>query len=265
MPRGKFPRLEAYVRRWQELDSEWFEMEFNRETMMSYCRRGLVDTLKILTAKESDAVVERGMNARTELGWPELKNGGPSNPWEIEVFTFSELGDDNKPGGCPNCFQVLLQLRVKGIAYREIGIDMTKAKKWFVTQINPKGTCPAIRHQGRVVADTENIRVYIEKKFANRGPALMDEHPATANHPMPFDPWDHFTGDPKDGYNVIRMLTAKLSGDTEALNERKAYLVSSMQTVEAHLKTLGRTAEGEAPWLSGGDLHFVDIRLMAVL
>ena len=33
-------------------------------------------------------------------------------------------------------------------------------KKWFVEVVNPRGQCPAMRHDGRVVIDSENIVKY---------------------------------------------------------------------------------------------------------
>ena len=72
-----------------------------------------------------------------------------------------------------NCMRVTLHLAEKGVNWESLKIDVLNAKNLEedYLKIHPKGTVPAIIHNGLAISDSNDIMKYIEDKFPS--PSLL--------------------------------------------------------------------------------------------
>lgn len=83
---------------------------------------------------------------------------------KLELFHWEPNANSGKP---------MLALAEKGVEYQSVYIDLLNfdQHKPEYLQLNPQGTIPAMRHDGKVLTESTAIMEYVDEVFA--GPALM--------------------------------------------------------------------------------------------
>lgn len=76
-------------------------------------------------------------------------------------------------GNCPFCERVKIALALKNIVVDEVEIDLANPPAWYSTEINPRGTVPALAlGDGRIVHESNLIVAYFDEEYA------VDDKPA---------------------------------------------------------------------------------------
>ncbi len=127
----------------------------------------------------------------TPLSWPELADrtdfhldpvNGPTNSQAcLRLFGQSEddvqvtLFRDNH-AWCPYCQKIWLWLEEKQIPYRIEKVTMFcygEKERWY-KQIVPSGMLPALELKGRVITESDDILIALEKEFGPLGKGMKD-------------------------------------------------------------------------------------------
>lgn len=127
----------------------------------------------------------------TPLSWPELADrtdfhldpaNGPTNSQScLRLFGQSEddvrvtLFRDNH-AWCPYCQKIWLWLEEKQIPYRIEKVTMFcygEKERWY-KQIVPSGMLPALELNGRVITESDDILIALEKEFGPMGKGMKD-------------------------------------------------------------------------------------------
>lgn len=125
------------------------------------------------------------------LSWPELAVltdwqidtiNGPTNPQaRLRLFGHSESDVRvtfyrDHHAWCPYCQKVWLWLEEKQIPYRIEKVTMFcygEKERWY-KQLVPSGMLPAIALDGRLITESDDILVALEKVFGTLGPGMKD-------------------------------------------------------------------------------------------
>mmetsp|Transcript_13965 Transcript_13965/g.37482 ORF Transcript_13965/g.37482 Transcript_13965/m.37482 type:complete len:751 (-) Transcript_13965:305-2557(-) len=91
---------------------------------------------------------------------------------ERTVYVFVKASSDpdsSRVGDDPYSHRVVLGLEQMGIPYRLFPVDVDPIFKplWFVN-VHPKGTCPVVLHDGRLVDESELILQYLHDAFPDK-------------------------------------------------------------------------------------------------
>lgn len=127
----------------------------------------------------------------TPLSWSELADrtdfhldpvNGPTNAQScLRLFGQSEndvkvtLFRDNH-AWCPYCQKIWLWLEEKQIPYRIEKVTMFcygEKERWY-KQIVPSGMLPALELKGRVITESDDILIALEKEFGPLGKGMQD-------------------------------------------------------------------------------------------
>jgi glutathione S-transferase len=78
---------------------------------------------------------------------------------------------------CPFAQRVRIMLRLKGIDFECVEIDLTRPRSKEFLAINPEGKVPVIRHEGRILNESSIICEYLEEAFPE--PRVFPREPYT--------------------------------------------------------------------------------------
>jgi glutathione S-transferase len=76
---------------------------------------------------------------------------------------------------CPFAQRTRILLRLKGIPFDVVEIDISRKRPDWFLKINPKGQVPVIEHEGRVLNESSVINEYLDEVFPE--PRLMPRDP----------------------------------------------------------------------------------------
>ncbi|VVD86307.1 Disulfide-bond oxidoreductase YfcG [Pandoraea eparura] len=156
-----------------------------------------------------------------------------------------------------HCHRVELMLHLLGLPYETIDIDLMagEQKQPAFLAINPFGQVPAIDDDGRVIADSNAILIYLASRY-DAGGTWLPRDPVVA---ATVQRWlSVAAGDLAFGPAAARVVVVfKRSIDATAMIERATLLLSRMQTY--------LSASGATPFLAAGTPTIADVACYAYL
>lgn len=125
---------------------------------------------------------------------------------------------------CPFAHRVWLSLEDKQFPYKLVEIDLYGGKpKWFL-DLNPKGLVPVLRHNDRVICESNDICQYLEHLYASSRGGASHEAGSGAAGTEEWTKW----GDAELLPNGRRAILGGSAGDNTAM-------LSVLQHLEQHL------------------------------
>lgn len=153
----------------------------------------------------------------------------------VEVCVKAAVGAPHVLGDCPFSQRVLLTLEEKRVSYKKHLINLQDKPKWFLEDVNPKGTVPVIKiGDDKWVSDSDVIVGILEEKYPS--PPLITPPEFTTVGSQVWSTFNAFlkSKDPKDG--------------TE-------------QTLLGELKALDEHLKAHEPYINGANISAVDLSL----
>ena len=178
-----------------------------------------------------EAVETVSSTAKSVYGWFGDKAKSKKFKMDLEVCVKAAVGAPHILGDCPFSQRVLLTLEEKSLPYKRHLINISHRPKWFLA-INPQGTVPVLKIDGKWVPDSDIIVGMIEKKYPE--PSLKTPTKFASVGSKIFSTFETF-------------LKTKDSSDGPLLHE--------LEALENHLKS------HDGPFVAGEKVSAVDLSL----
>ena len=149
---------------------------------------------------------------------------------------------------CPFAARARLALAEKQLDCREIEVDLRRKPDWFL-QISRHGKVPLLRHDGRLVWESEVIAEYLEEVFPAR--PLLPKDPARRAEARA---WANFA----DSRLYAKTAALLHSFDDSLYVRLAAQIVDDLHTLEEQAFA-GQTNEG--PYVLGSEFSLADVAL----